>query len=153
MRNKDHNDIGKHIAAMRKIAPCCAAKLVRFPGDQIVTMRFLIDWRGIRIRTGLVVGWLIDGAPYLSDAGIMCLDQWMRSHPTQTIVFAEFKQVATGNIERLRALLIKRLDEMAEQGDNALLLLVTKNSTMYDKIGALIGIGTKPSKEKITGQL
>ena len=106
-----------------------------------------------KIRAGLVVGWLIDGDPYLSDAGIMCLDQWMRSHPTQTIVFAEFKQVATGNIERLRALLIKRFDEMAEQGDDALLLLVAKNSTMYDKIKALIGIGTKPSKEKITGQL
>ena len=106
-----------------------------------------------KIRAGLVVGWLIDGDPYLSDAGIMCLDQWMRSHPTQTIVFAEFKQVATGNIERLRALLIKRFDEMAEQGDDALLLLVAKNSTMYDKVGALIGIGTKPSNAKITGQL
>lgn len=75
---------------------------------------------------------------------MLCLDQWMRAHPTQTIVFAEFKQVATGNIERLRALLIERLDRMATQGDNALLLLVAKNSTMYDKIGALIGLGSKP---------
>jgi len=145
MRNKDHKSTGKHLAALRRIAPCCAAKLVQFPGDKIITMRFLIDWRGRQIRAGLVVGGLIDGEPHLTDVGMMCLDQWMRSHPTQTIVFAEFKQGATGNIERLRALLIERLDRMTEQGDDALLLLVAKNSTMYDKIGALIGIVAKPS--------
>ena len=145
MRNLDNKDMRKHLKAIRSIRPCCSAKLVQCATDEAVTMRFLIDWHGRRIRAGLAIGGLIDGEPQLSDVGLLCLDQWMRSHPTQTIVFAEFKHVATGNTERLRALLIERLDMMAAQGDDALLLLVEKNSTMYDKIGALIGIGAKPS--------
>lgn len=144
MRNKDHKDLGKHLKAMRRIVPCCAANLVQFPNDQVATMRFLIDWRGRRIRAGLAVGGLIDGEPHLTDVGMLCLDQWMRAHPAQTVVFAEFKHVATGNTERLRSLLMDRLAAMAAHGDDALLLLVAKNSTMYDKIGALIGIGAKP---------
>lgn len=151
MRNIDNKDLRKHLKAMRSIRPCCSAKLVQCADDEAVTMRFLIDWRGRRIRAGLAIGGLIDGEPQLTDVGLLCLDQWMRSHPTQAIVFAEFKHVATGNIERLRALLIARLDGMAAHGDDALLLLVAKNSTMYDKIGALIGIGAKPSNAEVTG--
>lgn len=151
MRSIDNKDLRKHLKAMRSIRPCCSSKLVQCSDDEAVTMRFLIDWRGRRIRAGLVIGGLIDGEPKLSDVGMLCLDQWMRAHPTQTVVFAEFKQVATGNTERLRALLIERLDGMAAQGDNALLLLAAKNSTMYDKIGALIGIGAKPSNAELTG--
>jgi hypothetical protein len=145
MRNLDNKDMQKHLKAMRSIRPCCNAKLVQHATDEAVTMRFLIDWRGRRVRSGIVIGGLIDGEPQLSDVGMLCIDQWMRSQPTQKIVFAEFKHVATGNIERMRALLIERLDVMAAQGDDALLLLVAKNSTMYDKIVALIGIGAKPS--------
>jgi hypothetical protein len=149
MRSIDNKDLRKHLKAMRSIRPCCSSKLVQCSDDEAVTMRFLIDWRGRRIRAGLVIGGLIDREPKLSDVGMLCLDQWMRAHPTQTVVFAEFKQVATGNTERLRALLIERLDGMAAQGDNALLLLAAKNSTMYDKIGALIGIGAKPSNARV----
>ena len=143
MRSIDNKDRRKHLKAMRSIRPCCSAKLVLRTDGEVATMRFLIDWRGRRIRAGLVIGGLVDGEPKLSDVGMLCLDQWMRAHPTQTIVFAEFKQVATGNTERMRSLLIERLDRMAAQGDNALLLLAAKNSTMYDKIGALIGIGAR----------
>lgn len=114
-------------------------------------MRFLIDWRGRKIRAGLAIGGLVDGYPHLTEVGMLCLDQWMRACPTQTIVFAEFKHVATGRIERLRALLIERLDAMAEQGDDALLLLVAKNSTMYDKLAALIGIGAKHANQFYQG--
>lgn len=149
MRSIDNKDLRKHLKAMRRIAPCCSAKLVLRQGDELATMRFLIDWHGRKIRAGLAIGGLVDGEPHLTEVGMLCLDQWMRACPTQTIVFAEFKHVATGNIERLRALLIERLDGMAAQGDNALLLLAAKNSTMYDKIGALIGIGAKPSNAAV----
>ncbi len=71
---------------------------------------------------------------------MLCLDQWMQAYPSQTIVFAEFKHVATGNIKRLRALLMTRLDDMAELGDDALLLLMAKNTVMYDKIYALFDV-------------
>lgn len=143
MRSRDNKDMNKHIKAMRKIVPCCSAKIVQSPNDSLVTMRLLIEWQGQRIRAGLAIGGLVDGEPHLSEAGTLCLEQWMRAHPAQTVVFAEFRHVATGNTERLRALLIERLDAMAAYGDDALLLLVAKNSTMYDKIGALICIDAK----------
>lgn len=154
MRRIDHKDMRKHIVAIRKIRPCCTAKMVEGKGDvahevrfpdigshKLQTARFLVEWFGRRIRVGLAIGGVVDGEPALSNVGSLCLDQWMRSYPSQQIVFAEFKNVATGNIERLRAFLMERLDGMAEIGDDAVLMLVAKNSTMYDKIGALIGIG------------
>lgn len=75
----------------------------------------------------------------------------MRSYPTQTMVFAEFRNVATGNVERLRALLIERLDYMESLGDDSVLLLMAKNSTMYDKLGALIGFCAKSPDLQFVG--
>lgn len=112
--------------------------------DDLQTLRFLIDWGGARIRAGLAIGGVVNGEAVLTDVGMMCLDQWMKGHPSQTVVFAEFKKVATGNLENLRRRIIEQLDSMKNHGDNAVLMFVAKNPTMYDKIGALIGLHHPP---------
>lgn len=153
MRNKDHSNVKKHFAAMNKIIPLCKAKMVLGTPDPIGdvvahTYRLLIDWRGRKIRAGLVLGGIVNGEPCLSEVGLLCVDQWMRAYPKQQLVFAEFKQVATGNIIRLRKLLAKRLDDMDHVGDDAVLILAAKNTVMYDKIGALIEILPESSNMK-----
>ena len=139
MRYTDHKDLQKHLNAICSIRPCCSSERVNRAIDNIVTSRFLIHWRGREIRTGLVCGGIFDGEPKLTPVGMMCLDHWMREYPTQEIVFLEFKRGETGNIELMRGRLIEQLDRMEQHGDNAVMLLVAKNSTMYDKICALIG--------------
>lgn len=91
MRTVDHVDQRKHLRAMRSIRPCCRAKLVQNQ-DDLQTLRFLIDWGGARIRAGLAIGGVVNGEAVLTDVGMMCLDQWMKGHPSQTVVFAEFKK-------------------------------------------------------------
>ena len=158
MRKVDHKDMRKHFAAISRINPCCTAKLVHGRGDvardvgfddfgdhQLQTMRLLIEHGGKRIRAGMAIGGIIDGKACLSATGMLCLSQWMRAYPEQEVIFAEFKQVATGNIERLRARLLGMLDNMTTISDGAVLMLVAKNSVMYDKLGALIQINAKPS--------
>ena len=138
MREVDHKDVMKHISAINKIKPCCTAKLVQCPLDRLITIRYIISWRGKRIRASIVLGGVIDGDAKVSDIGSMCVDQWMRAYPKQKIVCVEFKRTATGNIERIRNRFINALDSMEDHGDNALLLLLAKNSTMLDKISAMI---------------
>lgn len=139
MRNVDHKNMGKQHKAICKIRPCCSSERVDRAVDNIVTSRFLVHWRGRKIRTGLVGGGIINGEPSLTPVGMMCLDHWMIEHPTQKVVFVEFKSGMTGNIDRMRGRLIEWLDRMEQYGDNAVMLLVAKNSTMYDKLCALIG--------------
>lgn len=66
----------------------------------------------------------------------------MRDHPTQGVAFVEFKQIATGNVTRLRNRLTDRLQAMEEMGDDAVIVIMAKNSTMYDKIFQLLGLET-----------
>lgn len=73
MRNRDHKDVNKHLAAMDRIKPLCTSKLVVRDGDDLITLRLLINWKGRRIRAGLVIGGIINGEPHLTEVGQLCL--------------------------------------------------------------------------------
>lgn len=141
MRKVDHSKLSKHISATDKIQPCCKSKYVFCLGRDVQTIRLFIYWRGYRIRTGIALGEVIDGEPYLSETGMLCLTQWLRGEGKEHIVFAEFSKGATGNTERMRSLLIKRLDKIVDEWsatNDPVLMIVAKNTVMYDKLFRLI---------------
>lgn len=139
MRKIDNADVARHIKAMHKINPLCTSKQVLNNGTSLQTARRLIQWRGVQIKTGLVIGCIKDNTPMLTNTGMLCLDQWMAAHPFKSVRFAEFKHIATGGIERMRAMLISHMVSMEDHCDDTLLLIVAKNPTMYDKLFSLIG--------------
>ena len=139
MKKIDYQDYAKHLKAMNKIVPCCTSKFVESKTDGYYTNRRILQWNGKSIRAGIVIGGIINNEPRLTDAGILCLNQWMLEYKPKTLMFLEFNQGETGNVEKMRARIIQHLIKIEKCSDSTVLLLVAKNPTMYDKIYALVG--------------
>lgn len=113
--------------------------LPTLPDDtRIATMRFILHWRGHRIRAGKAIG-VIDetDGPKLSPVGLLCVKQWIEEMgPESKIVFAEFRDVQGRKRKWMRKLIERRLNSMTQFGEDAVLIFVSENSKVYDEIGS-----------------
>ena len=166
MREVDHKDQNKQMQAMAKIRPICQSKpiicenmrLSDLVADDefrdfaqkmlkigmnldspISTSRKLIEWNGKKIKTGLAIGQVKNNEPMLTDIGRLCLRQMLQAKSKHgVIVFLEFGKVATGDINAIKRRLSAHLNMFTSKYEEFTLMLIAKNSTMYDKVSMLI---------------
>lgn len=139
MRTRDHKELAKHLQAIQRIQPLCHSELMP-PIDHIGTMRYRLTWTGKTIHAALVCGELVNGEPCTTQVGMLCIDHALQERPgSGPVVFFEFRNIATGNLVRLRHRLKAGLTRMTTPDhEGGLLVIMAKNPTMYDKLGALI---------------
>ncbi|CAN5816227.1 hypothetical protein BH20PSE1_BH20PSE1_01320 [soil metagenome] len=104
---------------------------------RIATMRFILHWRGHRIRSGWAIGVLDADGPKLSPVGLLCVKQWLEEiGPESKIVFVEFRDVRDRKRKRMRKMIERRLNAMTRFGEDGVLIFVAENSKVYDEIGS-----------------